>query len=386
MIWAASQFLVGTKIPCQVHFSVFPKMASQRNLVILQHQRLQSCQSCHCKSLAWWDYQEKPNQDEQGSLILVFLSRESLLHQILGIYDILWYMCLHAMRHHFFKWVAQISLVYNTRWWFQTFLLTLGKIPMLIYIFQVGWLDQHRCWCTSRPRSFRFCTWCILVATRLSNIAPFPSWWCWYWEQLECRRWGYGDQITGWFHWNQWEGLSWGWNQLLIRSPLIQSFNKTARLYLSLWKSPLNEISDHNRIRTLVTISTVGYGDQVGLRRHRFDCHAIWNCWQVPISMPGKLVGAVQNLTLTIDMSDCQKMLENTGSKRTSILEICWILVESRWRCFTARSFLVFLFLWWVPLLGRRRAGGQKWVDVERMLGFADIDPEQPPNRLPGNE
>lgn len=34
-------------------------------------------------------------------------------------------------------------------------------------------------------------------------------------------------------------------------------------------------ISYHNRIRTLVTISTVGYGDQVGLRRHRFDCHAI---------------------------------------------------------------------------------------------------------------
>lgn len=32
--------LVGTKIPCQVHFSVFPKMASQRNLVLLQHQRL----------------------------------------------------------------------------------------------------------------------------------------------------------------------------------------------------------------------------------------------------------------------------------------------------------------------------------------------------------
>lgn len=36
-------------------------------------------------------------------------------------------MCLHAMRHYFFKWVAQISLVYNARWWFQAFLLTPGE-------------------------------------------------------------------------------------------------------------------------------------------------------------------------------------------------------------------------------------------------------------------
>lgn len=128
-----------------------------------------------------------------------------------GIYDIC--VCMRCVITFSSGWL-------KSHWFtiqgggFKHFCWPLGKIPMLIYMFQVGWLNQHRCWCTSRPRSFRFCTWCILVATRLSNIAPFPSWWCWYWDQLECRRWGYGDQITGWFHWvgveiNYWSGHHW---------------------------------------------------------------------------------------------------------------------------------------------------------------------------------
>ena len=226
---------------------------------------------------------------------------------------------------------------------FKHFCWPLGKIPMLIYMFQVGWLNQHRCWCTSRPRSFRFCTWCILVATRLSNIAPFPSWWCWYWDQLECRRWGYGDQITGWFHWvgveiNYWSGHH--WSKVSTKQP-----SRSCPYQLS---QQNQDFGNHlNRWAMEIRLGCVGT-DLIAMPSETVG--------RFPISMPGKLVGAVQNLTLTIDMSDCWKCWKiREASEHPS--EICWILVESRWRCFTARSFLVFPFLWWVPLLGRRKGG-----------------------------
>ena len=218
-----------------------------------------------------------------------------------------------------------------------------GRFPCWFICFKWGGSTQHRCWCTSRPRSFRFCTWCILVATRLSNIAPFPSWWCWYWDQLECRRWGYGDQITGWFHWvgveiNYWSGHH--WSKVSTKQP-----SRSCPYQLSQQNQDFG-----NHLNRWLWRSGWVASAQIWL-----PCHLkLLAGFQSPCL--GKLVGAVQNLTLTIDMSDCWKCWKiREASEHPS--EICWILVESRWRCFTARSFLVFPFLWWVPLLGRRKGG-----------------------------
>lgn len=76
-------------------------------------------------------------------------------------------------------------------------------------------------------------------------------------------------------------------------------------------------------------------------------------------------------------------MLENTGSKRTSIrnmlnpggIEVAMLY----------GTVILGLPLFVVgATFGQEKKGVVKWVDVERMLGFADIDPEQPSKRLPG--
>ncbi len=150
-----------------------------------------------------------------------------------------------------------------------------SKVLSILYLVHFGGTSALR-W---KPRPVSFMMLLVMRSTRMSEMRIR---WSYHWMISL-------TEINGgssWVEINYWSGHH--------SSKVSAKQPSTCHL----WKYPLNETA-------ITTVSGLWWPSQplaMEIRPGeasacRFDCHAIWKCCQVPISMGGKMVGAVQNLT-----------------------------------------------------------------------------------------